>query len=106
MTNQNKQAFFKAQFEKELAENPDLRALDDPSAASSSSAAASVKDPSVGPLSTAAETPQPTPNGPPTRIKLVSSSHSNVNGGQANGGAFGRGGGGGGGADGGLSDEE
>ncbi|KAK4158009.1 SNF2-family ATP dependent chromatin remodeling factor like protein [Chaetomidium leptoderma] len=60
------EAFFRAQFDKELAENPDLRALEDPSAA---------KDGSVAPSTAATDgTPQPAPSGPPTRIKLVSNS--------------------------------
>ncbi|KAK4040918.1 SNF2-family ATP dependent chromatin remodeling factor like protein [Parachaetomium inaequale] len=70
------EAFFKSQFEKEYSNNPDLRALDDPSAAAASSAA-TAKDGSVAPSTAATDgTPQPTPSGPPTRIKLVSNSAS------------------------------
>jgi ATP-dependent helicase STH1/SNF2 len=62
----SKKAFYRAQLDKELSENPDIRALDDPSA----------KDGSVAPSTAATDgnTPQPTPSGPPTRIKLVSNS--------------------------------
>ncbi|KAL2019689.1 hypothetical protein VTK56DRAFT_9308 [Thermocarpiscus australiensis] len=65
------EAYFKAQFDKELAENPDLRALEDPSSSSS------VKDASVAPsTATTAETPRATPaGGGPTRIKVVSSAN-------------------------------
>ncbi|KAK3301999.1 SNF2-family ATP dependent chromatin remodeling factor like protein [Chaetomium strumarium] len=75
------EAFFKAQFEKELAENPELRTLEDPS---------SGKDGSVAPSSTAATdgTPQPLAGGAPTRIKLISSA-TNANTNQANGGGVG-----------------
>ncbi|KAK5664022.1 hypothetical protein OQA88_236 [Cercophora sp. LCS_1] len=79
------ESFFRSQFEKELAEHPELRALEDP-------LAGSTKDNSVAP-STTTETPQPTPSAPPTRIKLVSNSanntHSNGAGGQVNGGGSG-----------------
>ncbi|KAJ4292284.1 transcriptional regulator [Collariella sp. IMI 366227] len=73
------ESFFKSQFEKELSENPDLRALEDPSTSSSTS---SVKDPSLPPSTAATDgTPQPAaPTAPTTttttRIKLVSSSSS------------------------------
>jgi ATP-dependent helicase STH1/SNF2 len=82
----HRQSFFRSQLDKELADHPELRSLDDPSSGS-------VKDTSVAP-STATETPQPTPSAPPTRIKLVSnSSASNANsngaGSQINGGGSG-----------------
>ncbi|KAL2128860.1 hypothetical protein VTI74DRAFT_8565 [Chaetomium olivicolor] len=73
------ESFFKAEFEKELSEDADLRALEDPS----TSSASSVKDASVPPSTTAMDgTPQPSSSGATTttttRIKLVSSSVNNA----------------------------
>ncbi|KAK3904375.1 chromatin structure-remodeling complex subunit snf21 [Staphylotrichum tortipilum] len=68
------EAFYRSQFEKEFAANADLRALEDPSSAPSSTAPPSAKAGSAAPsAATDGATPQPTPSGPPTRIKLVSS---------------------------------
>ncbi|KAK3331965.1 SNF2-family ATP dependent chromatin remodeling factor like protein [Cercophora scortea] len=69
------ESYFREQFDKELADVPELRSLDDPSSA---------HDTSVAP-STHTETPQPTPSGPPTRIRLVSNSNgaSQINGGSS-----------------------
>ncbi|KAK3340212.1 SNF2-family ATP dependent chromatin remodeling factor snf21 [Neurospora tetraspora] len=80
------EAHFKAQFEKELNDHPELRTLEDPSSSSFSVGALSTKDGSVAPstITNSTETPQPSsaPAAPtpaptqPTRIKLVSSSTS------------------------------
>ncbi|KAM7189260.1 chromatin structure-remodeling complex subunit snf21 [Rhypophila sp. PSN 637] len=69
--------FFREKIEQELVANPELRALED-------SSASSTKDVSVAP-STTTETPQPTPNGPPTRVKFLNNSNgtSQVNGGNS-----------------------
>lgn len=80
------QAHFKAHFERELNEHPELRTLEDPSSSSFSVGGLSTKDGSVAPstVTNSTETPQPSsaPAVPapaptqPTRIKLVSSSTS------------------------------
>ena len=60
------QAFYRSQFEKELSNNADLRALEDPAQHGSAAPSTAATD----------GTPQPTPSGPPTRIKLVSNAAS------------------------------
>ncbi|KAK4123860.1 hypothetical protein N657DRAFT_573407 [Parathielavia appendiculata] len=102
------EAFFKSQLEKELAASPELRALEEGSASKDGSAA----PPSSTAATTADGTPQPTASGPPTRIKLVSSSSAAAGASVANGAGSASGSGSGGSSssmvngDGGLSDEE